>query len=87
MDAIVNLNDIKLLHKADRVFVEINERFGVPPNWSRPQGFVTLAKIILEQQVSLQSANAHFNKLNSYLPEFTPVEIIKLTDSDLKKTQ
>jgi hypothetical protein len=29
-----------------------------PPNGKRPEGFVSLSKIILEQQVSLSSAEA-----------------------------
>ncbi len=64
---IVNQKDIKALLKKDSLFKDIHERFQSPPNWSRPPGFVSLAKIILEQQVSLASANAHFIKLDSYL--------------------
>jgi DNA-3-methyladenine glycosylase II len=67
--------------------VTIHNLYGSPPNWSRPQGFITLSRIILEQQVSLPSANAHFNKLNSYLPAFTPQEILKLSDDEMRKCQ
>ena len=87
MDDIVNLNDINLLQQCDNLFEYIKDKYGPPPNWTRPQGFVTLAKIILEQHVSLHSANAHFNKLNNFLPEFIPDEICKLSDSDLKYCQ
>jgi len=55
-----------------------------PPNWTRPQGFISLSKIILEQQVSLASANAHFLKLNKYLSEFTPINILNLTDEEMR---
>jgi len=34
------------------------ERHGMPPLWGRAPGFETLLRIILEQQVSLASANA-----------------------------
>ena len=34
------------------------ERLGMPPLWGRTPGFETLLRIILEQQVSLASANA-----------------------------
>ncbi len=84
---IVNQNDINRLIKADKIFHRIFHRYGAPPNWLRPQGFVTLSKIILEQQVSLESANAHFKKLNDHLPAFTPDEIIKLSDEDMRNCQ
>jgi DNA-3-methyladenine glycosylase II len=87
MNSIVNQHDITELLKADEIFVTIFNLYGSPPNWNRPQGFPTLAKIILEQQVSLQSANAHFNKLNVYLPAFTPEEILKLSDLEMRQCQ
>ncbi len=87
MNPIVNKNEINQLLKLDKVFVDIHALYGSPPNWQRPEGFVSLARIMLEQQVSLQSANAHFNKLNSYLPEFTPTEILKLSDMEMLSCQ
>ncbi len=38
-------------------------RYGVPPFWQRTPGFATLAQIIIEQQVSLASANAVFARV------------------------
>lgn len=87
MNPIVNQKDINKLLKVDEIFVIIHDHYGSPPNWNRPQGFTTLAKIILEQQVSLQSANAHFSKLNAYLPAFTPEEILKLSDEEMRQCQ
>ncbi len=58
-----------------------------PPNWQRPQGFVSLSRIILEQQVSLASAEAHFNKLSGYIKEFSPREILKLSDEEMRACQ
>lgn len=87
MTGIVNQKDIKRLVKTDRVFAHILDLYGPPPNWARPQGFVSLSKMILEQQVSLASANAHFAKLNSFLPEFTPVHILKLSDAEMRACQ
>lgn len=84
---IVNTADTQLLFSLSRLFVSINKLYGPPPNWTRPQGFISLSKIILEQQVSLASANAHFLKLNSYLDEFSPAEILKLTDEEMKICQ
>lgn len=87
MADIVNQKDIKRLIKIDRIFELINDRYGNPPNWKRPQGFISLSRIILEQQVSLASANAHFIKLSSYLNDFTPSEILRLTDVEMRNCQ
>jgi len=84
---IVNQDDIKQLTGTDELFAFINNKYGSPPGWTRPQGFISLSKIILEQQVSLASANAHFLKLNNYVKEFTPTEILKLTDEEMRNCQ
>lgn len=84
---IVNPKSIEQLINADEIFAFINNKYGIPPNWTRPSGFISLSKIILEQQVSLTSANAHFLRLNDYLGEFTPANILKLTDEEMKSCQ
>ena len=87
MDDIVNQKDINKLIITDDIFAFIDNKYGSPPNWTRPQGFISLSKIILEQQVSLASANAHFLKLNQYLPEFTPTNILNLSDEEMRNCQ
>jgi DNA-3-methyladenine glycosylase II len=87
MNNIVNQKDIEKLLMTDAVFNIIHNQYGPPPDWKRPQGFISLSRIILEQQVSLQSANAHFHKLNTYLPAFTPEEIVKLTNEEMRNCQ
>jgi len=84
---IVNKPDIQRLTTAHKLFAKIKAKYGIPPNWQRPEGFISLARIILEQQVSLASAEAHFIKLNNYLPEFSPSEILKLTDEEMRACQ
>lgn len=84
---IVNDQDTEYLISCDPIFANIFNTFGTPPDWNRPQGFVSLCRIILEQQVSLASANAHYLKLNSYLPSFSPEEMIKLTDEEMRACQ
>ncbi len=84
---IVNQKDIIQLTKGDPLFAFIYDRYGAPPNWTRPRGFVSLSKIILEQQVSLASAKAHFVKLNSNLKTFTPNNILKLSDAEMRACQ
>ncbi len=84
---IVNQKDIQELISRDHIFGFISEKFGNPPNWTRPSGFISLSKTILEQQVSLASANAHYLKLNNYLTEFTPSAILSLSDEEMRSCQ
>ena len=84
---IINKPDINSLTSPHNLFSKIKDTYGIPPNWQRPQGFISLSRIILEQQVSLASAEAHFKKLNSYLPKFSPVEILKLSDKEMRECQ
>jgi len=87
MNDIVNPKDIDKLILADGIFALINNEYGPPPNWTRPQGFISLSRIILEQQVSLASANAHFLKLNQYVFKFTPAKILALSNEEMKYCQ
>ena len=87
MQNIVNQTDIAQLIARDKLFGLINEKYGPPPNWTRPQGFTSLSRIILEQQVSLESANAHFLKLNEYVKEFIPEKINRLNDEEMRSCQ
>ena len=48
---------------ADPVLSLALKENGYPPLWSRPTGFATLTLIILEQQVSLESARAVYRRL------------------------
>lgn len=84
---IVNQDHIEQLTSAHDIFRVIIETYGPPPKWTRPQGFVSLSKIILEQQVSLASAQAHFLKLSNYLGDFTPETVLKLTDEEMRECQ
>lgn len=65
-------------------FKKIIDDHGHPPMWSRDANFVSLANIILEQQVSLASAKAAFEKLKSYIGIITPTKILSLSDNELK---
>ncbi len=60
------------------------DELGPPPMWVREPGFGTLVHIILEQQVSLASARAAFDRLCDAVPELTPCEFLKLDDTTLR---
>ena len=74
----------KELARRDRDLAAIFEQHGPPPLWSRPQGFSTLIKIILEQQVSLASAASVFARLRKNVVPFRPVRMIELGEVHLK---
>jgi DNA-3-methyladenine glycosylase II len=61
------------------------EVHGAPPLWVREPGFATLVYIILEQQVSLASAKAVYDKLIVEVKQLTPGRFLKLTTRQLKR--
>ena len=56
------------LGAADPALGAVVARFGPPPMWAREPGFPTLVHLILEQQVSLASAQAAFDRLRARRP-------------------
>ena len=60
-------------------------KYGTPPLWAREPGFSTLLHIILEQQVSLASAKACFDKLGERVGNVTPCSVLTLTDDEMKE--
>ena len=76
---IINTNSINYLTSLDSVFQKIIHEYGTPPSWSRTEGFESLCRIILEQQVSLESGKAAHEKLKKLTQGFTPESISKLT--------
>jgi len=74
---------VRALSDRDAHLAEVIQRYGQPPLWVREPGFPTLVYIILEQQVSLASAKAAFDRLNAAVRPLTPRGFLKLTDADL----
>lgn len=72
------------LSQRDKVFTSIIDKHSYPPMWTRPANFATLIHIILEQQVSLASALAAFNKLKQKIGAITPEKLLKLSDEEMK---
>lgn len=73
------------LVKLDSDLARIFEQLGAPPLWGREPGFPTLIRIILEQQVSLASAQAAFNKLLNAATPLTSQGFLKFDDLELKQ--
>lgn len=72
------------LAAGDPDLAAVIERFGYPPLWPREPGFPTLLKLILEQQVSLASARAAYDRLAAAVGEVTPESLLALDDETLR---
>jgi DNA-3-methyladenine glycosylase II len=75
---------ISHLANLEPVFQKIIEQYGQPKIPSRPQGFETLVLLILEQQVSIDSAKATFLKLKTKVFSIEPKKLVILPDEDFR---
>ena len=75
---------VQTLGQRDPDLAQITARLGPPPLWPREPGFATLIQIILEQQVSLASARAAFQRLLAAADPLTPERFLQLDDDTLK---
>lgn len=75
---------ISFLTEKESVFKKLYQQYGNPFIPTRPQGFVTLCKLILEQQVSIDSAKACYIKIEALLGEVSPETISHCSDEELK---
>ena len=74
---------VGLLARADPDMAAVVEEHGKPPLWARRPGFPTLVHIILEQQVSLASARAAFDRLRAAADPLEPGSFLALDDREL----
>lgn len=75
---------LRYLSSRDADLDGILENFGPPPRWARDEGFHSLIHIILEQQVSLASARAAYDRLLAVADPLTPERFLQLGDDQLK---
>lgn len=75
---------IQHLSEIDPVFKLIVEKYGTPIIPKRPQGFETLVLLILEQQVSIDSAKATFLKLKAKEINFQPESLLHISDEEFR---
>jgi DNA-3-methyladenine glycosylase II len=71
------------LTAVDPIFNSIIEKYGVPVIPERPQGLETLVLLILEQQVSIDSAKATL-KLREEIKIFDPTVLMDLSDQEFR---
>ncbi|RKS99808.1 DNA-3-methyladenine glycosylase [Flavobacterium sp. 123] len=75
---------IQHLTQNDIVFKNIINKYGLPTIPKRSEGFETLVLLILEQQVSIDSAKATFLKLKEKEPDFNPEKLLSLSDENFR---
>nr|WP_314835280.1 DNA-3-methyladenine glycosylase 2 family protein [uncultured Flavobacterium sp.] len=75
---------IHYLSEKDPIFKTIVEKYGLPVIPVRPQGFETLVLLILEQQVSIDSAKATFLKLKAKHNHFIPEKLLESSDEEFR---
>ncbi|CAH0334646.1 putative bifunctional transcriptional activator/DNA repair enzyme AlkA [Flavobacterium sp. CECT 9288] len=75
---------IDYLLEKDAIFKSIIENYGLPTVPKRPQGFETLVLLILEQQVSIDSAKATFMKIKTTLKTMAPEILLDVSDVDFR---
>jgi DNA-3-methyladenine glycosylase II len=73
------------LAKTDADLARVLKLHGRPPLWAREPGFMTLVLIMLEQQVSLASAQATYERLLAIVSPLTPESFLALDDATLKR--
>jgi DNA-3-methyladenine glycosylase II len=75
---------VDLLVEEDQALALVIAEHGMPIFWSRPPGFTTLTILIIEQQVSLESAAAVFRRLKESIGEVTPERLLPLGTEGLR---
>jgi DNA-3-methyladenine glycosylase II len=75
---------VKALSEVDPDLARVARAYGLPPVWEREEGFATLVLTILEQQVSLASALAAFERLRAAATHVTPENFLSFDDAQLR---
>jgi DNA-3-methyladenine glycosylase II len=85
LDEVVFRSSVRELAGRDSDLARIVETYGTPPLWVREPGFPSLVYIILEQQVSLASARAAFQRLRAVANPLTPARFLELSGEQLQQ--
>jgi DNA-3-methyladenine glycosylase II len=75
---------VRLLARGDRRLARLVAQYGAPPLWARRPGFASLLRIILEQQVSLASAQALYHCLATAVEPVEPASVLALGMAGLR---
>lgn len=75
---------LTILARRDPDLGAVIKEIGNPPIWKRSRGFDTLVLLILEQQVSLASARAAYDRLAAVAAGLTPETMLVLNDGQFR---
>lgn len=84
LDEQVFADAVGKLCERDGDLAAVIKKYGSPPLWKREPGFPTLVYIILEQQVSLASARALYQRLQEAVKPFTPSHFLELSEVEMR---
>ena len=85
LDEVTLANAVATLVALDADLARVVDLYGPPPLWVREPGFPTLLYIILEQQVSLASARALYQRVLETVKPLTPGRFLKLSEMRLRE--
>ncbi|WP_136669018.1 DNA-3-methyladenine glycosylase [Flavobacterium sp. H122] len=75
----------EFLQQNDKIFRQIVDEYGLPEIIpSRPEGFETLVLLILEQQVSIDSAKATFLRMRDAVGAILPQNLIHISEEEFR---
>ena len=72
------------LVRKDKDLIDLFINFSNFGEYKRDKGFKGILQLIIEQQLSVASANAIYKKLKGKMPNISPGSFLKLKKSDLK---
>lgn len=84
LDPATFLEACDLLTAEDEALAGVVNQWGVPDFWRREPGYPTLALLILEQQVSLESGAAMFRRLTGLVGEVTAESVTAAGEEALR---
>ena len=76
---------INNLKKRDKILKEIINRYNSEKLQSKKNAFLTLAKSITGQQISVKAANSIWEKLEKKIKKITPNNILKSKKNEIAK--
>ncbi len=85
LDEVTLADAVATLVALDADLARVVDLYGPPPLWVREPGFPTLLYIILEQQVSLASARALYQRVLETVKPLTPGRFLKLSETRLRE--
>jgi|SRR5450755_3616774 DNA-3-methyladenine glycosylase II len=85
LDEVILARAVAELVSRDADLARVVQQYGPPPLWVREPGFPTLLYIILEQQVSLASARALYQRVLETVKPLTPGRFLKLSEARLRE--